>query len=85
MGAGVPYSQISAVLLPAGGLTWLLFDGTPQGLVLACACGIGAPAIELLLMKLLGLWHYDKPGACHMHCCELSKRKALKARICKGC
>ncbi len=61
--AGVPYGQISAVLAATAVLNWLLFDGTPQGLVLASLCAVGAPTSELLLMKLCGVWHYDKPGA----------------------
>ncbi|CAL8464223.1 g3758 [Coccomyxa elongata] len=59
--AGVPYGQISAVLAATAVLNWLLFDGTPQGLVLASLCAVGAPTSELLLMKLCGVWHYDKP------------------------
>jgi heat shock protein 5 len=43
-------------------LTWLIFDGTLQGIALAMLCGLGAPATELLLMKAFGLWHYERPG-----------------------
>lgn len=61
--AGVPSHQIGAVLAVAAVLNWRLFDGTPQGLALAALCGIGAPVSELVLMKYLGLWHYENPGA----------------------
>lgn len=60
--AGVPYGQISAVLAATAVLNWLLFDGTPQGLVLASLCAVGAPTSELLLMKVFGVWHYERPG-----------------------
>ncbi|KAK9918242.1 hypothetical protein WJX75_002527 [Coccomyxa subellipsoidea] len=59
--AGVPSHQIGAVLAVAAVLNWRLFDGTPQGLALAALCGIGAPVSELVLMKYLGLWHYENP------------------------
>ncbi|BDA49345.1 hypothetical protein COCOBI_13-4570 [Coccomyxa sp. Obi] len=59
--AGVPYGQISAVLAATAVLNWLLFDGTPQGLALASLCAVGAPTSELLLMKVFGVWHYEKP------------------------
>lgn len=59
--AGVPYGQISAVLAVTAVMNWLLFDGTPQGLVLASLCAVGAPTSEMLLMRVFGVWHYDKP------------------------
>ncbi|PNH04494.1 hypothetical protein TSOC_009321 [Tetrabaena socialis] len=57
---GVPYWQIHAVLGTAAAINWKLFDGTRQGLGLALLCGLGAPAAELVLLKLVPLWHYPR-------------------------
>ena len=53
--------QIFAELAVLGALNWRLADGTRQGLALALACALGAPAFELVLMRWLGLWHYPHP------------------------
>ena len=59
----MPYNQIALILAACAAVNWRIFDRTVQGLLLATLCGLGAPASELLLMKLLHVWHYAKPGA----------------------
>lgn len=71
---GVSYGQISAVLACTAVMTWLLFDQTPQGLGLAVLCGLGAPASELLLMKVWGVWHYAQPGQNCAACLKHAKK-----------
>lgn len=56
--AGVPYSQIWAVLLAVGTGAWTAVDGTKQGLALALVSAAVCPAAEILLMEFVGLWHY---------------------------
>ena len=58
----MPYNQIALILAACAAGNWRAFDRTLQGLLLAALCGLGAPASELLLMKLLHVWHYAKPG-----------------------
>ena len=60
--AGVSYGEIAAILAALAAANWAAFDRTPQGLLLATVCGLGAPVSELVLMKLFGVWHYDRPG-----------------------
>ena len=47
-----------AVLAVAGWANWRAFDASKQGLALALACAVAAPALELIIMRYLGLWHY---------------------------
>ncbi|GLI59784.1 hypothetical protein VaNZ11_001747 [Volvox africanus] len=64
---GVPYWQIHLVLGSAALLNWRLFDGTRQGILLAFLCGFGAPAVEVLMLQVVPLWHYpraDLAGVC---------------------
>ncbi|GIL83467.1 hypothetical protein Vretimale_11179 [Volvox reticuliferus] len=57
---GVPYWQIHLVLGAAALLNWRLFDGTRQGIFLALLCGFGAPAVEVLMLQVVPLWHYPR-------------------------
>lgn len=53
-----------AVLAVAGWANWRAFDASKQGLALGLACAVAAPALELLMMRWLGLWHYPRPDVC---------------------
>jgi endoplasmic reticulum chaperone BiP len=53
-----PSELIAVILAALASINYLAFDGTKQGLALAALCAFGAPAIELLLMNPLHLWHY---------------------------
>ncbi|EFJ49272.1 luminal binding protein Bip2 [Volvox carteri f. nagariensis] len=57
---GVPYWQIHSVLGFAALINWRVFDGTRQGIFLALLCGFGAPAVEVLLLQVVPLWHYPR-------------------------
>lgn len=58
---GWDYPQISAVLSVAALLSYKAFDGTRQGLALALLCAVAAPASEMVLINLFGLWEYGRP------------------------
>lgn len=53
--------QCSAVLAPAAGANWLVFDGTKTGAILGALLAVGAPLGEVFIVNVLGLWHYDRP------------------------
>lgn len=57
----IPPGQIFTVLSILTAVSWAIFDCTKQGLGLACLCGLGAPAAELVLMALASVWHYSRP------------------------
>jgi len=57
---GTPFGQISLALAAVSAASWLLLDGTLQGLVLAAVCAVGAPAAELVLLRLVPLWSYPR-------------------------
>lgn len=57
---GTPFLEISGVLAVVSLVMWRLFDGTKQGLGLSLLCAVGAPASELLLNAMFGLWHYPQ-------------------------
>jgi heat shock protein 5 len=54
----VDSSSICVVMALCAFINYLLFDSTKQGMALALACAVAAPAAELLLMQTWGLWHY---------------------------
>lgn len=61
----VPTPQIGAILATITIVNWTVFDRTPQGVLLAVLCGVGAPLSEVVLNAVFGLWHYpreDLPG-----------------------
>lgn len=58
--AQVPAKLISLALFPSAFLIWLCLDRTPTGGALALATSVAAPLAELLLMNLLGVWHYPR-------------------------
>jgi hypothetical protein len=49
--SGVPYSSISLALAAVTAASWVLLDGTKQGLGLMALCGLGAPVAEMLLLE----------------------------------
>lgn len=53
--------QIFATLSLLTAVNWAVFDRTKQGIGLAVVCGLGAPAAELVLMAVAGVWHYSRP------------------------
>lgn len=55
-----PSELIAFALAAVAAVNYLAFDGTKQGLLLAAVCALGAPAVELLLMSMLHLWHYPQ-------------------------
>lgn len=55
-----PSEIISVSMAAVAAINYLVFDGTKQGLLLATVCALGAPAIELVLMSTLHLWHYPQ-------------------------
>jgi hypothetical protein len=58
-GLGVP--TLDVVLLAYALLHWGVFDGTPQGFAMAALTAVCGPAVEVLLVNELGLYHYMHP------------------------
>lgn len=46
------------MLLAVGAGAWAAVDGTRQGLALALVSAAVCPVAEVLLMEVVGLWHY---------------------------
>ena len=57
--AGLP--ALDALLLATGALHWWAFDGTRQGLGMACAAAVTGPLLEVLLINQLHLYSYAHP------------------------
>lgn len=56
---GTASNVICLVLAGFAFLNYLIFDSSKQGLALAVLCALGAPAIEVVLMQSLHVWHYQ--------------------------
>eukprot|EP00878_Enallax_costatus_P008452 GHUV01008834.1.p1 GENE.GHUV01008834.1~~GHUV01008834.1.p1 ORF type:complete len:285 (+),score=38.33 GHUV01008834.1:1414-2268(+) len=65
----IPPGQILAVLSVLTAANWAIFDCTKQGVGLAVLCGLGAPAAELILMAVAGVWHYSRPDVAGVFVC----------------
>lgn len=50
-----------AILLAYGLVVWRCLDGTPQGLAMSCLTAVAGPAVEVLLINILGLYAYTHP------------------------
>lgn len=58
-GSGVPTMDV--LLLAYVLMHWGLFDGTSQGFAMAALTAVCGPAVEVLLVNGLGLYHYTHP------------------------
>ena len=58
--AGYP-GLTDAILLAYGVAVWRSLDGTPQGLAISCLTAAAGPAVEVLLINILGLYAYTHP------------------------
>ena len=58
---GAPPGAEAATLWVAGGGAWWALDRTRLGLALAALTAAAAPTSELVLMQVVGLWHYAAP------------------------
>jgi hypothetical protein len=55
---GLDPEKIAVVLASLTVANWSAFDRTTQGAALAALCALAAPASEVALNALFGLWHY---------------------------
>lgn len=59
--SGTPYPYIFAALATLALANFFFFDRTRQGFFLAVLCALVAPASELVLINVFGLWQYPHP------------------------
>jgi hypothetical protein len=58
---GTPIPTLDTLLFTYAMLHWLIFDKTPQGFGMAALTAVCGPAVEMLLINVLGLYHYSHP------------------------
>lgn len=57
----IPIPTLDTLLFTYAMLHWLVFDKTPQGFGMAALTAVCGPAVEMLLINVLQLYHYSHP------------------------
>ncbi|WIA14256.1 hypothetical protein OEZ85_002792 [Tetradesmus obliquus] len=58
---GTPIPTLDTLLFTYAMLHWLVLDKTPQGFGMAALTAVCGPAVEMLLINVLQLYHYSHP------------------------